>query len=67
MGPLGYEGTFRCCCEIVMRLIRNHSSVFLSIIRPFVFDPLLEWEYHVQLHAKSAQEGELFIIASIPH
>jgi len=44
MGPLRYEGPFRRCCEIVMTLIRNNSSVFLSIIRPFVFDPLVEWD-----------------------
>ncbi|ODN03482.1 Serine/threonine-protein kinase atr [Orchesella cincta] len=43
MGPLGYEGVFRRSCEIVMNMFREHKSVFLSVLRPFVFDPLVEW------------------------
>ncbi|CAG7830072.1 unnamed protein product [Allacma fusca] len=59
MGPLKYEGMFRCCCEIVMRLLRYNSSVFLSIIRPFIFDPLLEWECHINSTVKTNQIGEV--------
>ncbi|CAL8133853.1 unnamed protein product [Orchesella dallaii] len=43
MGPLGYEGVFRRSCEIVMNMFREHKSIFLSVLRPFVFDPLVEW------------------------
>jgi serine/threonine-protein kinase ATR len=44
MGPLGVEGVFRRSCEITMSMIREHKNIFLSVIRPFVFDPLVEWE-----------------------
>lgn len=44
MGPLGVEGVFRRSCEITMALIRQHRDIFLSVIRPFVFDPLVEWD-----------------------
>jgi len=44
MGPLGYEGVFRRTCEITMSIIRERKQIFLSILRPFVYDPLVEWD-----------------------
>lgn len=43
MGPLGYEGVFRKTCEIVMSVFRENKTIFLAVLRPFVFDPLVEW------------------------
>lgn len=44
MGPLKVEGVFRKSCEVVMEVFREQRNVFLSVLRPFVFDPLVEWE-----------------------
>lgn len=44
MGPLGIEGVFRRSCEITMNLFRQHKDIFLSVLRPFLFDPLVEWK-----------------------
>ncbi|XP_039278402.1 serine/threonine-protein kinase atr-like [Nilaparvata lugens] len=43
MGPTGYEGMFVEACEITVRLMRAHIEQLLSVVRPFIYDPLLEW------------------------
>ncbi|CAK9833676.1 Serine/threonine-protein kinase atr [Anthophora retusa] len=43
MGPLKIEGPFRRACEITMRVLRQQSSTLLSVLTPFVYDPLVSW------------------------
>ncbi|XP_020296818.1 serine/threonine-protein kinase ATR [Pseudomyrmex gracilis] len=43
MGPLKIEGPFRRACQITMRVLRQESSTLLSVLRPFVYDPLVSW------------------------
>ncbi|XP_052902719.1 serine/threonine-protein kinase ATR [Anopheles moucheti] len=43
MGPLGVEGLYRRCCEIVLRILQTHSSTFMSVLKPFVYDPMVSW------------------------
>lgn len=43
MGPLKIEGPFRHACEITMRVLRQQSSTLLSVLTPFVYDPLVSW------------------------
>lgn len=43
MGPLGVEGLYRRCCEITLRILRDQKSTLMSVLRPFVYDPLLSW------------------------
>lgn len=38
MGPLGVEGSFRKCCEITLRLLRQETKTLMSMLRPFVYD-----------------------------
>ena len=42
MGVLGAEGSFRKCCEIIVRLLQTRKNVLVSYLRPFVFDPLIK-------------------------
>lgn len=49
MGPLGVEGIFRKCCEITLRLIRSHRDTLTSVLRPFIYDPLVSWNRRHQL------------------
>ncbi len=58
MGPLGYEGVFRKSCEIVLNMFREHRSIFLSVLRPFVFDPLVEWQKQQKGMVASLEAGE---------
>lgn len=41
MGFTGFEGHFRRTCEEVMRVSRSNLDPITSILRPFVFDPLV--------------------------
>ena len=43
MGPLGVEGPFRISCEVALGLMRREKEVLMSMLRPFVFDPLMDW------------------------
>ncbi|XP_058118303.1 serine/threonine-protein kinase ATR-like [Anopheles ziemanni] len=43
MGPLGVEGLFRRCCEIVLRILQNQAPTFMSVLKPFVYDPMVSW------------------------
>ena len=49
MGALGPEGPFRRSCEITIEILREKSSVFMSVLRPFVFDPLVEWSSQIHI------------------
>ena len=44
MGPLGVEGTFRKACIITLRVLRTNSDILMSIVEPFVYDPLVSWQ-----------------------
>ncbi|XP_065323146.1 serine/threonine-protein kinase atr-like [Gordionus sp. m RMFG-2023] len=43
MGPLGYEGIFRQACEVTLMVMRNQKDLLMSVLKPFIHDPLLEW------------------------
>ncbi|XP_018056134.1 PREDICTED: serine/threonine-protein kinase ATR [Atta colombica] len=43
MGPLKIEGPFRRASQITMRVLRQESSTLLSVLTPFVYDPLVTW------------------------
>ncbi|XP_017063687.2 serine/threonine-protein kinase ATR [Drosophila eugracilis] len=38
MGPLGVEGSYRKCCEITLRLLKQETKTLMSMLRPFVYD-----------------------------
>lgn len=43
MGPLGVEGIFRKSCAVTLRTLRIHTETLMSIVKPFVYDPLVSW------------------------
>jgi serine/threonine-protein kinase ATR len=43
MGPLGVEGMFRRSCEITLKVLRAQSETLMSVLRPFVYDPMVTW------------------------
>lgn len=43
MGPLGVEGVFRKSCACTLRVLRQNTDTLMSIVRPFVYDPLVSW------------------------
>ncbi|CAB3224272.1 unnamed protein product [Arctia plantaginis] len=43
MGPLRHDGMFRKSCEAVMRALRAQIGALMSVVGPFVYDPLVSW------------------------
>eukprot|EP01062_Namystynia_karyoxenos_P028013 TRINITY_DN2131_c0_g1_i1.p1 TRINITY_DN2131_c0_g1~~TRINITY_DN2131_c0_g1_i1.p1 ORF type:complete len:2623 (+),score=1020.62 TRINITY_DN2131_c0_g1_i1:162-7871(+) len=39
----GIEGNYRCTCEHVMRVLREHKDSVMAMLEAFVHDPLLQW------------------------
>lgn len=64
MGPLGVEGLFRQCCEITMRILRTEQVSLLSILRPFVYDPMLSWNKQLKQMQGSAQQEQTDVNAT---
>lgn len=48
MGPLGVEGPYRKTCEVTLRVMRAQQQTLMSVIRPFIYDPLLTWKKSAQ-------------------
>lgn len=44
MGPTGTDGPFKITCEVALGLMRKQKDVLMSALRPFYFDPLLDWK-----------------------
>ncbi|XP_026479798.1 serine/threonine-protein kinase ATR-like [Ctenocephalides felis] len=53
MGPTGVEGMFRKSCEITMNILRAQRETLMSVLRPFVYDPLLSWSSRSNNTSKS--------------
>ncbi|XP_033108232.1 serine/threonine-protein kinase ATR-like isoform X2 [Anneissia japonica] len=43
MGPMGYEGVFRKACEATMQVMRDQRDPLMSVLKAFIYDPLVEW------------------------
>ncbi|KAL8622808.1 hypothetical protein ACOMHN_026929 [Nucella lapillus] len=43
LGPMGVEGIFRRSCEVTLRVVRAQTDSLMSILKPFIYDPLVEW------------------------
>ncbi|XP_076443272.1 serine/threonine-protein kinase ATR-like isoform X2 [Babylonia areolata] len=43
LGPMGVEGIFRRACEVTLRVVRAQTDSLMSILKPFIYDPLVEW------------------------
>lgn len=43
MGPLGVEGLFRKCSQITLKVLQEQMPTLMSVLKPFVYDPLVSW------------------------
>lgn len=44
MGPLGVEGFYRQACELTLKVIREQKNAMVSVLKTFLYDPLVEWQ-----------------------
>ncbi|KAK3935676.1 protein kinase rad3 [Diplogelasinospora grovesii] len=42
MGIHGYEGPFRRCSELTLRILRQHEETLMTILEAFIHDPTLD-------------------------
>lgn len=43
MGPLGVDGLYRKCSQITLKVLQEQMDTLMSVLRPFVYDPLVTW------------------------
>ena len=60
MGPLGAEGIFRRSCEVTLRVMRDQMDPLMSVLKTFIYDPLVEWSKPPKGRSSAAAEsGEI--------
>jgi serine/threonine-protein kinase ATR len=58
MGPLGYEGIYRKTCEVALKILRDYKEPLLTILKTFIYDPLVEWKTPANYPKTSTETGE---------
>ncbi|KAK9475256.1 uncharacterized protein V1510DRAFT_372646 [Dipodascopsis tothii] len=43
LGPYDYEGPFRHCCNVALRVLRANEESLIPVLETFLHDPLVEW------------------------
>lgn len=56
-GMTGVEGVFRRCCEETLRVLRDRSSVVMTVLEVFKHDPLQTWYVHLLLLGAAQAEA----------
>ena len=59
MGPLGVEGIFRRACEVCMRVMRHQDDSLMSVLKSFIYDPLVEWSKPSKGRSNPTETGEI--------
>ena len=62
LGVTKTEGTFRSCCENVIKLMRENDEQIMELLEAFIYDPLMQW---TQPHNLKDQRPEIEIIQRI--
>jgi serine/threonine-protein kinase ATR len=47
---------FRIACEITMGLLRENKDTLMTVLDPFIHDPLVEWEDEKRKIVSSAEK-----------
>jgi serine/threonine-protein kinase ATR len=51
------SGVFRIACEITMGLLRENKDTLMTVLDPFIHDPLVEWEDEKRKMVSSKEVG----------
>lgn len=58
MGPTGVEGMFKHACENTTRIMRQQIDQLMSVLRPFLYDPLVCWNNKISRDENSEMTNE---------
>lgn len=67
MGPLGVEGLFRKCCEITLKILRTQTPTLMSVLKPFVYDPLVSWSRTTKSHNHNLERTDPQAMTNVKH
>lgn len=56
LGPVGADGAFRGGMISAMATLRNNRDILLSVLEPFIKDPIIDWKKH-RSHKKQGTKG----------
>jgi serine/threonine-protein kinase ATR len=56
-GPTGAEGVFTSGLQTAMRTLRDNRDTLLSVLEPFLKDPVIDWKRHRSQQKKTSPEA----------
>ncbi|GAA5821356.1 hypothetical protein JCM3770_006348 [Rhodotorula araucariae] len=67
-GMSGVDGVFRRCCEETLRVLRERSSVIMTILEVFKHDPLQNWAVSAEMakRIQGSSEGDAHALDELP-
>lgn len=74
MGIYGYEGPFRQCSELTLRILRQQEETLMTILEAFIYDPTLDLQRDkkrkhdtIKLNPHSVVESIRRKVRGLPH
>jgi serine/threonine-protein kinase ATR len=65
MGIHGYEGPFRQCSELTLRILRQQEETLMSILEAFIYDPTLDLQRAKRRKNEVVQLNPTSVVESI--
>ncbi|GAA5890089.1 hypothetical protein JCM6882_009223 [Rhodosporidiobolus microsporus] len=67
-GMSGVDGVFRRCSEETLRVLRERSSILMTVLEVFKYDPLQNWAVSADMakRIQGSDEGEALALDDLP-
>ena len=65
MGIYGYEGPFRHCSELTLRVLRQQEETLITILEAFIYDPTLDLQRTKKRHHEIVKLNPTSVVDSI--
>jgi serine/threonine-protein kinase ATR len=59
-GPTGSDGMFKRGMEYSLEILRGNQDTLLSVLEPFIKDPVIDWRRHRSQQSNSNSSGDSF-------
>jgi serine/threonine-protein kinase ATR len=65
MGIYGYDGPFRTCSELTLRILRQQEETLMTILEAFIYDPTLDLQKDKRRKGDLVRLNPTSVVASI--
>ncbi|GAA6044295.1 hypothetical protein JCM8097_008685, partial [Rhodosporidiobolus ruineniae] len=67
-GMSGVDGVFRRCCEETLRVLRERSSIVMTVLEVFKYDPLQNWAVSADMakRIQGSEDGDAVALDELP-